>query len=56
VRLLLDAHISGRRIATALRKRGRDVRAADEERDLDGMTDEALLELVHRLVNHQMVD
>jgi predicted nuclease of predicted toxin-antitoxin system len=45
VRLLLDAHISGRRIATALRKRGHDVRAADEERDLDGMTDEALLEL-----------
>jgi Domain of unknown function (DUF5615) len=45
VRLFLDAHISGRRIATALRKRGHDVRAADEERDLDGMTDEALLEL-----------
>ena len=42
---MLDAHISGRRIATAHRKRGHDVRAADEERDLDGMTDEALLEL-----------
>ena len=45
MRLLLDAHISGRRIATALRKRGHDVRAADEERDLDGLTDEALLGL-----------
>ena len=45
MRLLLDAHISGRRIATALRKHGHDVRAADEERGLDGMTDEALLEL-----------
>lgn len=45
MRLFLDAHVSGRRIATALRKRGHDVRAADEERDLDGMADEELLEL-----------
>jgi NAD(P)-dependent dehydrogenase (short-subunit alcohol dehydrogenase family) len=41
----LDAHVSGRRVARALRKDGHDVRAADEERDLDGMTDEDLLAL-----------
>jgi predicted nuclease of predicted toxin-antitoxin system len=45
VRLFLDAHISGRRIAQALRRRHHDVRAADEERQLDGATDEALLGL-----------
>jgi predicted nuclease of predicted toxin-antitoxin system len=45
VRLFLDAHISGRRIAQALRRRHHDVRAADEERQLDGATDEALLEV-----------
>lgn len=45
MRLFLDAHISGPRIAHALRDRGHDVRAADEERDLDGLGDEQLLEL-----------
>ena len=45
MRLLLDAHLSGPRIAVALRKRGHDVRAADEERELDGWADEALLAL-----------
>ncbi len=40
----LDAHISGPRIARALRERGYDVRAADEERQLDGLEDEQLLE------------
>jgi hypothetical protein len=44
VRLLLDAHVSARRIATALREQ-HDVRAADEERELDGWDDERLLEL-----------
>jgi hypothetical protein len=43
VKLFLDAHISGPRIATALREQGHDVRAADEERSLDGSTDEDLL-------------
>lgn len=47
MRLFLDAHVSGRRVARALRKEGHDVRAADEERDLDGMTDEDLLALAH---------
>jgi predicted nuclease of predicted toxin-antitoxin system len=45
VRLLLDAHVSGRRIGTALRERGHDVIAVDEERTLDGCPDEELLEL-----------
>jgi hypothetical protein len=45
VKLFLDAHISGPRIATALRERGHDVRAADEERALDGSTDEELLRI-----------
>jgi hypothetical protein len=45
LRLFLDAHISGRVIAEALRKRGHDVRSADQERGLDGWDDEHLLEL-----------
>jgi hypothetical protein len=45
LRLFLDAHISGPRIARALRERGHDVLAADERRELDGLEDEQLLEL-----------
>jgi nucleoside-diphosphate-sugar epimerase len=45
VQLFLDAHISGRRVASQLRERGHDVRAADEERELDGVTDEELLSI-----------
>jgi hypothetical protein len=45
VRLLLDAHVSGRRIGTRLRDLGHDVRAVDEERALDGYFDGELLEL-----------
>jgi Domain of unknown function (DUF5615) len=45
VRLFLDAHISGPRIARALRDAGHDVRAADQERELDGLTDEELLSI-----------
>lgn len=45
MRLFLDAHISGRVIAIALRERGHDVRSADEERELDGWEDDRLLEL-----------
>lgn len=45
MRLLLDAHISGPRIATALREAGHDVLAADENRELDGWSDEELLAL-----------
>jgi predicted nuclease of predicted toxin-antitoxin system len=45
VRLLLDAHLSPRRVAAALRELGHDVRAAGEERELDGRSDEDLLAL-----------
>lgn len=45
MRLLLDAHVSGRVIARALRERGHDVRATNEESQLDGWEDDALLEL-----------
>lgn len=45
MRLFLDAHVSGRRVAEALRERRHDVRAADEERQLDGWEDERLFEL-----------
>jgi nucleoside-diphosphate-sugar epimerase len=45
VKLFLDAHISGPRIARALREAGHDVRAADEERELDGLADEKLLSI-----------
>lgn len=45
MRLFLDAHVSGRVIARALRERGHDVRAANEESQLDGWEDDALLEL-----------
>lgn len=45
MRLLLDAHVSGRVIARRLRERGHDVRAANEEPALDAWEDEALLEL-----------
>lgn len=45
MRLFLDAHVSGRRIADALREQGHEVRAADEERELDGWEDERLLAL-----------
>jgi predicted nuclease of predicted toxin-antitoxin system len=45
VKLFLDAHISARRVATRLREHVHDVRAADEERELDGCSDEQLLAL-----------
>lgn len=45
MRLLLDAHVSGRVIARALRERGHDVRAVNEEPQLDAWEDEPLLEL-----------
>lgn len=45
MKLFLDAHVSARRIAAPLRDQGHDVRAADEERELDGATDEELLSL-----------
>lgn len=45
MRLFLDAHVSGRRIAEALRAAGHDVHAADEVRALEGWSDWDLLTL-----------
>jgi hypothetical protein len=45
LRLLLDAHVSGRRIGAALREHEHDVLAVAEERELDGRPDEELMEL-----------
>jgi hypothetical protein len=45
VRLLLDAHVSGRRVGGALRVQGHDVRALDEERQLEGLPDDDVLAL-----------
>jgi hypothetical protein len=44
VRLLLDEHLSARRVATPLRRRGHDVDALHEEPSAWGMTDEGVLE------------
>jgi hypothetical protein len=48
VRLFLDAHVSGKRVGAGLRQTGHDVRAVDEERALEGLSDAALLELAAR--------
>jgi predicted nuclease of predicted toxin-antitoxin system len=45
MRLLLDAHVSGRRVGEALRVHGHDVRALDEERQLEGLPDDEVLAL-----------
>ena len=44
MRLLLDEHLSARRVATPLRRRGHDVEALHEEPTAWGMTDEEVLE------------
>lgn len=45
MRILLDAHVSGRRIASRLRDAGHDVLALSEIRSLEGMDDLGVLEL-----------
>lgn len=45
MRLLLDVHLSGKVVAPVLRQQGHDVRAANEERDLDRLEDPDLLAL-----------
>ncbi len=45
MRLFLDAHLSSRSIAPPLRKDGHEVRAADEERELDGTSDDELFDI-----------
>lgn len=60
MRILLDAHVSGRAIARALRDGGHDVRAPSEEPTLEGLDDPAVLELAvaegRILVTHDVKD
>ena len=45
MRILLDAHISGRTVGKALIESGHDVRALDSEPELEGLSDPQVLEL-----------
>jgi predicted nuclease of predicted toxin-antitoxin system len=45
VKILLDAHISGRTVGKALTERGHDVRSIDYEPELEGLSDPEVLEL-----------
>lgn len=45
MRLLLDAHISGPRVGGALERMSHDVRAVDQEKELERLPDDLLLEL-----------
>lgn len=60
MRLLLDAHISGSSVGTALRTRGHDVRALGEEPRSEGLGDEEVLALATSdsrvLVTHDVTD
>lgn len=46
MRILLDAHVSGRTVGKALVEGGHDVRALDSEIELEGLSDPEVLELV----------
>lgn len=60
MRVLLDAHVSGRRVGAPLAAAGHDVRALDQEAELEGLTDDAVLELATAdrrvLVTHDVAD
>jgi hypothetical protein len=60
VRLLLDAHFSGRVIGRRLRRGGHDVFALDERQDLEGIDDPEVLALATSedriLVTHNVKD
>lgn len=45
MRLLLDANVSGRRVASVLRDEGHDVRAVTEQTELEGLDDPDVLAL-----------
>jgi predicted nuclease of predicted toxin-antitoxin system len=45
MRILLDAHISGRTVGKALDESDHDVRALDSEPELEGLSDSEVLEL-----------
>jgi hypothetical protein len=60
VRLLLDAHVSGPRVGVLLREKGHDVRALDQEPELEGLADDDVLALASEeeriLVTHNIRD
>lgn len=60
MRFLLDAHVSGPRIGRGLRESGHDVRALDQEPDLEGLDDDDVLALAASerriLVSHNVRD
>lgn len=60
MRLLLDAHVSGPRIGSLLQEKGHDVRALDQEPELEGLADDDVLALATEeeriLVTHNIRD
>ena len=60
MRLLLDAHVSGPNVGRKLTASGHDVRALDQERDLEGLDDDSVLALAtgerRILVSHNVSD
>jgi len=60
MRFLLDAHVSGRSVGGPLRDAGHDVRALDQEPELEGIEDEDVLLLATEdgriLITHNVAD
>ena len=60
MRLLLDAHVSGTKVGGPLGERGHDIRALDQEPELEGLGDEDVLALASEdrriLVTHNVAD
>jgi predicted nuclease of predicted toxin-antitoxin system len=60
MRLLLDAHVSGPNVGRRLGRNGHDVRALDQEPDLEGLDDDQVLALASTeqriLVTHNVAD
>src|SRR6266516_6316474 len=60
MRFLLDAHVSGPSVGGPLRDNGHDVRALDQEPELEGLEDEDVLALATEggriLVTHNVAD
>lgn len=60
MRLLLDAHLSGRVVGRHLREQGHDVLALDEHKNLEGLDDPDVLELATKearvLLTHNVKD
>lgn len=60
MRILLDAHVSGRRVGRRLIESGHDVRSLGAEPDLEGLSDELVLRLAvsqrRILVTHDVSD